>query len=199
MTYLENFFTTVIHLNIYLIILISIVYIVIHQHRHKSINQFLDVYLNYIPVLTHEFGHVLFNRLAGGRAKDLVIVTSLKNDNQPCNKATPLHNRELSWTIHYYHWRLFNATDYVLIGLVAALSTPKYFPSIISIYFYLLLILTSRKLSPIIVILLIGILLYFLFKHDNQMIMYDIVSLSYHFILGVLLGKFFNPHGRYLT
>ena len=32
--------------------------------------------MNYIPVLTHEFGHVLFNRLAGGRAKDLVIVTS---------------------------------------------------------------------------------------------------------------------------
>jgi len=76
MSYLENFFTTIIHLNIYLIIVIGIVYILIHQNRHKGINQFLDVYLNYIPVLTHEFGHVLFNRLAGGRAKDLVIVTS---------------------------------------------------------------------------------------------------------------------------
>ena len=76
MSYLENFFTTVIHLNIYLIIAIGIIYIFIHQNRHNGIIRFLDVYLNYIPVLTHEFGHVLFNRLAGGRAKDLVIVTS---------------------------------------------------------------------------------------------------------------------------
>ena len=87
-----------------------------------------------------------------------------------------------------------------LIGLVAAhYQHPSIFLVSYLFIFIYFLILTSRKLSPIIVILLIGILLYFLFKHDNQMIMYDIVSLSYHFILGVLLGKFFNPHGRYLT
>lgn len=51
------------------------IYIMIHQNRHRSFNQYLDVYLNYIPVLTHEFGHVLFNKISGGRAKDLVIVT----------------------------------------------------------------------------------------------------------------------------
>src|SRR5699024_12172860 len=44
------------------------------SYRNKPINQFLDIYFNYIPVLTHEFGHILFNKLSGGRARDLVIV-----------------------------------------------------------------------------------------------------------------------------
>ncbi|BBD90806.1 M50 family metallopeptidase [Staphylococcus caprae] len=191
MTYLENFFTTVIHLNIYLIILISIVYIVIHQHRHKSINQFLDVYLNYIPVLTHEFGHVLFNRLAGGRAKDLVIVTSPKE-----RQSTLQQGYAITQSRSYLGQFITTIGGYLmppimfLIGLVAAhYQHPSIFLVSYLFIFIYFLILTSRKLSPIIVILLIGILLYFLFKHDNQMIMYDIVSLSYHFILGVLLGE----------
>ena len=201
MTYLENFFTTVIHLNIYLIILISIVYIVIHQHRHKKYQSILDVYLNYIPVLTHEFGHVLFNRLAGGRAKDLVIVTSPKE-----RQSTLQQGYAITQSRSYLGQFITTIGGYLmppimfLIGLVAAhYQHPSIFLVSYLFIFIYFLILTSRKLSPIIVILLIGILLYFLFKHDNQMIMYDIVSLSYHFILGVLLGKFFNPHGRYLT
>ena len=97
MSYLENFFTTVIHLNIYLIIAIGIIYIFIHQNRHNGIIRFLDVYLNYIPVLTHEFGHVLFNRLAGGRAKDLVIVTSPTEDKQHYNKAMLSLNLKVIW------------------------------------------------------------------------------------------------------
>ena len=52
----------------------AIIYIIIHTYRNKPINQFLDIYFNYIPVLTHEFGHILFNKLSGGRARDLVIV-----------------------------------------------------------------------------------------------------------------------------
>ena len=58
----RKLFTTTINLNIYLICIIAIIYIMIHQNRHRQFNQYLDVYLNYIPVLTHEFGHVLFNK-----------------------------------------------------------------------------------------------------------------------------------------
>ena len=67
----------------------------IHQNRHRQFNQYLDVYLNYIPVLTHEFGHVLFNKISGGRAKDLVIVTRFRNDFKRCNKAMLLPNPRL--------------------------------------------------------------------------------------------------------
>lgn len=69
MIYLQNFITTTIQLNIYLILVIGLLYVIIHYYRNKGVNAFLDIYLNYIPVLTHEFGHVLFNKLAGGKAK----------------------------------------------------------------------------------------------------------------------------------
>lgn len=191
MSYLENFFTTIIHLNIYLIILIGIVYILIHQNRHKGINQFLDVYLNYIPVLTHEFGHVLFNRLAGGRAKDLVIVTS------PTERQTTLQQGyAITQSKSYLGQFITTIGGYLmppvmfLIGLVAAhYEHPSIFLIVYLVIFIYFLILTSRKLSPIIVIFLISILLYFIVQHDHLMMMYDIVSLSYHLILGILLGE----------
>ena len=81
MIYIQNFITTTIQLNIYLILVIGLLYLIIHYYRYKGFNAFLDIYLNYIPVLTHEFGHVLFNKLVGGKAKDLVIVTSPRERN----------------------------------------------------------------------------------------------------------------------
>ncbi len=92
MIYLQNFITTTIQLNIYLILVIGLLYVIIHYYRNKGVNAFLDIYLNYIPVLTHEFGHVLFNKLAGGKAKDLVIVTSPRERKSLHNKAMRLHN-----------------------------------------------------------------------------------------------------------
>ena len=59
MDYLQQFLTTTVILNIYLVIIIAISYMIIHQNRHYSFNQYLDIYLNYIPVLTHEMGHIL--------------------------------------------------------------------------------------------------------------------------------------------
>ena len=75
MLYLEDLFTTVITLKFYIIVLIGILYILIHHYRYHPVLAYLDILLNYIPVLTHEFGHILFNKISGGRAKDLVIVT----------------------------------------------------------------------------------------------------------------------------
>src|SRR5699024_9526587 len=74
MSKLHAFFSSSIQLHLYWIILVAIIYIIIHTYRNKSINQLLDIYFNYIPVLTHEFGHILFNKLSGGKARDLVIV-----------------------------------------------------------------------------------------------------------------------------
>ena len=59
MTQFKSFLTTHIHLNIYIILIISIIYIFVHQNRYKSYYRYFAIILNYIPVLTHEFGHVL--------------------------------------------------------------------------------------------------------------------------------------------
>ena len=172
MSYLQSFFSSVIQLNLYWVVFIALIYVLIHSYRNKPINQILDIYLNYIPVLTHEFGHILFNKISGGKAKDLVIVSS---------PAERIETSQQGFAITQSKSRLgFWALDsqYPSLFITAYL--------IIFIYF---LILTSRKLLPIIIVILLFALLYFLFQSDNQLMMFYIVAITYHFILGVLLGE----------
>ena len=189
MIYLQNFITTTIQLNIYLILVIGLLYVIIHYYRNKGVNAFLDIYLNYIPVLTHEFGHVLFNKLAGGKAKDLVIVTS------PRKKVTSQQGYAITQSKGYLGQFITTIGGYLMPPLmfnwigIYSLSISKYIYYYIFIYFYILFLYYFRKLSPLIVIILISSLLYLVFKQDHQWFIYDIVTLSYHFILGVLLGE----------
>ena len=48
MIHIQNFITTTIQLNIYLILVIGLLYLIIHYYRYKGFNAFLDIYLNYI-------------------------------------------------------------------------------------------------------------------------------------------------------
>ncbi|CAC6486434.1 membrane spanning protein [Staphylococcus aureus] len=136
MNYLSNFFNTTIQLNIYIIVIVAACYIAIHQYRHKPVLNYLDVILNYIPVLTHEFGHVLFNKLAGGRAKDLVIVTSPRERQQTLQQGFAItQSRHLAgqWltTIGGY----FMPPIMLLIGLASShYQIPSFF-----IFTYLLI------------------------------------------------------------
>ena len=96
---------------------------------------YLDVILNYIPVLTHEFGHVLFNKLAGGRAKDLVIVTSPRERQQTLQQGFAItQSRHLAgqWltTIGGY----FMPPIMLLIGLA---SSHYQIPSFFYIYLFI--------------------------------------------------------------
>ncbi|GJF44563.1 M50 family metallopeptidase [Staphylococcus argenteus] len=191
MNYLTNFLNTTTELNIYIIVFVAIIYIVIHHFRHKPLLNYLDIILNYIPVLTHEFGHVLFNKIAGGRAKDLVIVTSPRERQQTLQQGFVVtQSRHLAG-----QW-LTTLGGYLMppLMLLIGLASSHYQIPSIFIFSYLLifiyfLILTSRKGSPIIVITLISIMLYFILKDDNILAIQMIVTISYQFILGVLLGE----------
>lgn len=191
MLYLENFFTTTFNLNIYLIVIIAILYIFIHHNRQHTLNQYLDIYFNYIPVLTHEFGHVLFNKISGGKAKDLVIVM------RPSERLqTMQQGYAITQSKHLVGQCITTLGGYVmppimlLIGLSAAhYNHPSLFLTAYIFIFIYYLFLTSRKVSPIIVLIILGTLLYFLIQHDNQALLYYVVLLSYHMILGLLLGE----------
>ncbi|WP_336832330.1 M50 family metallopeptidase [Staphylococcus pseudoxylosus] len=191
MSYLQSFFSSVIQLNLYWVVFIALIYVLIHSYRNKPINQILDIYLNYIPVLTHEFGHILFNKISGGKAKDLVIVSS---------PAERIETSQQGFAITQSKSRLGQAVTtfggYVMpplmlfIGFWALDSQyPSLFITAYLIIFIYFLILTSRKLLPIIIVILLFALLYFLFQSDNQLMMFYIVAITYHFILGVLLGE----------
>ncbi|MGD6885209.1 M50 family metallopeptidase [Staphylococcus shinii] len=191
MSYLQSFFSSVIQLNLYWVVFISLIYVLIHSYRNKPINQILDIYLNYIPVLTHEFGHILFNKISGGKAKDLVIVSS---------PSERIETSQQGFAITQSKSRLGQAITtfggYIMPPLMLFIgfwALDSQYPSlfivaylIIFIYF---LILTSRKVLPIIIVILLFALLYFLFQSDNQLMMFYIVAITYHFILGVLLGE----------
>ncbi|MDW8570324.1 M50 family metallopeptidase [Staphylococcus shinii] len=191
MSYLQSFFSSVIQLNLYWVVFIALIYILIHSYRNKPINQILDIYLNYIPVLTHEFGHILFNKISGGKAKDLVIVSS---------PSERIETSQQGFAITQSKSRLGQAITtfggYIMPPLMLFIgfwALDSQYPSlfivaylIIFIYF---LILTSRKVLPIIIVILLFALLYFLFQSDNQLMMFYIVAITYHFILGVLLGE----------
>ena len=132
MIYIQNFITTTIQLNIYLILVIGLLYLIIHYYRYKGFNAFLDIYLNYIPVLTHEFGHVLFNKLVGGKAKDLVIVTSPRERNVTSQQGYAITQSkgylgQFITTIDVFNW----------IGIYS-LSISKYIYHYIFTYFYIL-------------------------------------------------------------
>ncbi|WP_426703955.1 M50 family metallopeptidase [Staphylococcus shinii] len=191
MSYLQSFFSSVIQLNLYWVVFIALIYVLIHSYRNKPINQILDIYLNYIPVLTHEFGHILFNKISGGKAKDLVIVSS---------PSERIETSQQGFAITQSKSRLGQAITtfggYIMpplmlfIGFWALDSQhPSLFIVAYLIIFIYFLILTSRKVLPIIIVILLFALLYFLFQSDNQLMMFYIVAITYHFILGVLLGE----------
>jgi len=142
MIYLQNFITTTIQLNIYLILVIGLLYVIIHYYRNKGVNAFLDIYLNYIPVLTHEFGHVLFNKLAGGKAKDLVIVTSPRE-----RKVTSQQGYAITQSKGYLGQFITTIGGYLMPPLIVfnwigiySLSISKYIYYYIFIYFYILFV-----------------------------------------------------------
>lgn len=191
MSYLQSFFSSLIQLNLYWVVLIALIYVLIHSYRTKPINQILDIYLNYIPVLTHEFGHILFNKISGGKAKDLVIVSSPSERIETSQQgfAITQSKSRLGQSITTFGGYVMPPLM-LFIGFWALDSQyPSLFITAYLIIFIYFLILTSRKLLPIIIVILLFTLLYFLFQSDNQLMMFYIVAITYHFILGVLLGE----------
>lgn len=188
---IQAFFSSTIQLNLIWVLIIALIYIIIHTYRYKSVNQILDIYLNYIPVLTHEFGHILFNKISGGKAKDLVIVAkpSERIETSQQGFAITQSKSTLGQAITTFGGYIMPPLMLLLGFLALENQYPSLFITAYLIIFIYFLALTSRKLVPILIVLLLIALLYFLFQSDNQQMMLYIVSISYHFILGVLLGE----------
>lgn len=194
MTKIQAFLSSTIQLNLIWVLIIALIYIIIHTYRYKSVNQILDIYLNYIPVLTHEFGHILFNKISGGKAKDLVIVAkpSERIETSQQGFAITQSKSTLGQAITTFGGYIMPPLMLLLGFLALENQYPSLFITAYLIIFIYFLALTSRKLVPILIVLLLIALLYFLFQSDNQQMMLYIISISYHFILGVLLGEVFQ-------
>lgn len=187
----KTFLTTSIELHLVWIVLIALVYIVVHNLQRFAVTRTLDIYLNYIPTLIHEIGHIIFNRVSGGRANDLVVVVS------------PAERRETSqqgFAVTQSDSRLGEAVTtfggYVMpplmlyLGFVAIrYQYPSLYILTLLLIFLYFVFITSRKFVPVLIVAFLGVLLYFNFTSEHVVALHTLVVVTYHFVLGVLLGE----------
>lgn len=191
MNQLLSMLNSPIELKLYWLILIAFVYIVVHHFRNNKVCMFLDVYLNYIPVLTHEFGHILFNRIVGGRADDLVIVASPKERTETSQQGFAVTRSKGRLGQIFTTLGGYIMPPLMLYIGIYTISNQK--PSLFIVGYLLLFVyfflITSRKLLPFVIIMVLGIGLYLIFTGDQSFTISIIVTVACHYILGVLLGE----------
>lgn len=191
MNEVDMFLKTTIQLHLNWIIFIAILYILIHHFRNHKIFRTVDIALNYIPVLTHEFGHILFNKISGGKAKDLVIVAnpSERSETGQQGFAITQSRDRLNQFISTLGGYVMPPIMLYLGFLMIDYQYPSIFITAYLIIFVYFLLITSRKVLPLLIVVLLVGLLFFLFQNENELMMGIIVSVTQHFILGVLLGE----------
>lgn len=191
MNKIELFFRSEINMHMYVMILIAILYIVVHAFRDTKYGSIIDIYLNYIPVLTHEFGHIFFNRISGGRAKDLVIVATPKerSDTLQQGYAITMYKTRICHIITTFGGYIMPPIMLAIGVLTIESQKPSLFILAYLFIFIYFLCITSRKLLPFFIVIFLIALLTLLFKFNEPMMIPYIVSFICHFILGVLLGE----------
>ncbi|HDF1767100.1 TPA: M50 family metallopeptidase [Staphylococcus aureus] len=191
MQQIKELLTTSIPFHLCWILIIALLYIVIHHYRGHRVTSILDVYLNYIPVLTHEFGHIVFNKVSGGHARDLVIVAS------PTERLeTSKQGFAVTETSGRFNSIVTAFGGYIMPPImlyIGVASLHSQYPSIfivayIVIFLYFVLI-TSRKLLPLLILIGLIALLYMIYNGGYETMINPILIGLYHYILGVLLGE----------
>lgn len=191
MVKVNEFLSTSVTLHLFWIVSIAVLYIVIHAYRSNRVLKVVDIYLNYIPVLTHEFGHIIFNKISGGKANDLVIVVSPSERSETSQQgfAVTQSKNRLGEAITTFGGYVMPPIMLYLGFLAIEYQYPSLFILAYLIIFIYFLMLTSRKLLPMLMVIILLGTLYFLFQGENQVMMNDIVNIAHNFILGVLLGE----------
>lgn len=191
MNQLENILKMTIPFHLYWVVIIAIIYIIIHKYREYKVTRVLDIYLNYIPVLTHEIGHIIFNRLGGGKADDLVMVMSPTERMETSQQgfAVTRSKSRLGQIITTFGGYIMPPVMLYLGIFTIQNQTPSLFIIAYLVIFIYYLLITSRKLVPLAVALILTFALVLLFKHDTPVMMNMVLNIAHHFILGVLLGE----------
>lgn len=191
MQLLKDLLTTHMTLHLYLVVIIAMIYLIVHHYRHHQALAILDIMLNYIPVLTHEFGHILFNKISGGHTQDLVIVTSPKERIQTSQQGYAITRAR-----HRSTMIITTLGGYLMPPLMLAIGLfaqyfhyPVLFVLSYLIIFIYFVVITSRKGIPILLTLLLGLMMYGLIQNGQPEVMVIVLVFIYHFILGVLFGE----------
>ncbi|EGQ3316782.1 M50 family peptidase [Staphylococcus pseudintermedius] len=186
-----SWITSPIPISFILLLCIAGLYLVSRHYAYRPIFSLLDIALNYIPVLTHEFGHVLFNRLSGGRVRDFVVVTTRRERNATGQQGYAVTaSRSRSGHI------ITTLGGYLMspIMLILGLYIQSKRQGALFIMLYILVFIyftwkTSRKAVPLLIIAFLILIGYLGIQSENLTNYSFIYMLVYHFILGTLLGE----------
>ena len=178
---------------IYTLLLLAItgMYLLSYYYRRHPILSMLSIAFNYLPVLTHEFGHVLFNRLSGGRVVDFVVVMTQRE-----RQATGQQGYAVTQSKTRIGQVFTTLGGYIMPPLMLSIGLIMqnkgqgvvFILIYIAIFLYFTIV-TSRKMAPIIIIVLLCGIIYLGLQSENLHNYSLIYMLVYHWLLGTLLGE----------
>ncbi|MBI5975137.1 M50 family metallopeptidase [Staphylococcus canis] len=188
---IHDWFTSPLPISITLLCSITLLYILCHYYRDRFPFSILDIALNYIPVLTHEFGHVFFNRLSRGRTIDLVVVATPKKRRNTGQQGYAITQSKMQSSLV-----ITTLGGYISppLMLIIGILLQRYGLGALFIGLYLFIFLyftlkTSRKGVPLLIILLLAWTITLGIQSENMSQYSLIYMFIYHLLLGTLLGE----------
>ncbi|MCD8777570.1 M50 family metallopeptidase [Mammaliicoccus sciuri] len=189
--FLPNFLSEPINLSLTTITIIALIYVFVHHRRQQPILSLIDIILGYFPILIHEMGHVIANKLSGGKPKDLVVVWRRKERMETGRQGYAVTGSKSR--LNQFITTLFG---YIMPPIMLILGVwlkhhtfGPIFLIILLIMFLFYVILTSKKFIPSIILVIIAVALYEVLSAPNIHGFGQIITYIYHISLGTLLGE----------
>ncbi|MEB6195063.1 M50 family metallopeptidase [Mammaliicoccus sciuri] len=189
--FLPNFLSEPINLSLTMITIIALIYVFVHHRRQQPILSLIDIILGYFPILIHEMGHVIANKLSGGKPKDLVVVWRRKERMETGRQGYAVTGSKSR--LNQFITTLFG---YIMPPIMLILGVwlkhhtfGPIFLIILLIMFLFYVILTSKKFIPSIILVIIAVALYEVLSAPNIHDFGQIITYIYHISLGTLLGE----------
>nr|WP_263314805.1 M50 family metallopeptidase [Mammaliicoccus sp. Marseille-Q6498] len=189
--FLPMFLSEPIHLSLTIIICIALIYVFVHHRRQHSILSMIDIILGYFPILIHEMGHVLANKLSGGKPKDLVVVWRRRE-----RLETGRQGYAITGSKSGFNQFITTLFGYIMPPLMLIIGVwmkhhtyGPIFLILLLIMFLYYVILTSKKFIPSIILIVIAVALYEVMTAPNIHDFGQITTYIYHLSLGTLLGE----------
>ncbi|WP_337020789.1 M50 family metallopeptidase [Mammaliicoccus sciuri] len=189
--FLPNFLSEPINLSLTMITIIALIYVFVHHRRQQPILSLIDIILGYFPILIHEMGHVIANKLSGGKPKDLVVVWRRKERMETGRQGYAVTGSKSR--LNQFITTLFG---YIMPPIMLILGVwlkhhtfGPIFLIILLIMFLFYVILTSMKFIPSIILVIIAVALYEVLSAPNIHDFGQIITYIYHISLGTLLGE----------
>ncbi|MEB7724025.1 M50 family metallopeptidase [Mammaliicoccus fleurettii] len=189
--FLPNFLSEPINISLVTITIIALIYVFVHHRRQQPILSLIDIILGYFPILIHEMGHVIANKLSGGKPKDLVVVWRRKERTE-----TGRQGYAITGSKSRLNQVITTLLGYIMPSIMLILGVwlkhhtfGPIFLIILLLMFLYYVMLTSKKFIPTIILVVIAAALYEVISAPNIHDFGQITTYIYHLGLGTLLGE----------